>query len=83
MSASGTTHNSKRVSKKKSRRSKGGAGSSSGGGGSKGGGGGPGISGSGGFFRYHCKNWMTHDCPNWIYVNNSTCQNCLASSPQS
>ncbi|KAI0181704.1 hypothetical protein GGR52DRAFT_567922 [Hypoxylon sp. FL1284] len=36
------------------------------------------MSGSGGFYRYRCKNFYTHNCPNWVYVNNSACANCSA-----
>jgi NADH-ubiquinone oxidoreductase chain 5 len=24
------------------------------------------ASGSGGYYRYHCKYWMSHDCQNWV-----------------
>ncbi|KAI1492432.1 hypothetical protein F5X96DRAFT_387567 [Biscogniauxia mediterranea] len=36
------------------------------------------MSGSGGFFRYRCKYFYTHNCPNWVYVNNTPCANCCA-----
>ncbi|KAI1498620.1 hypothetical protein F5X99DRAFT_392879 [Biscogniauxia marginata] len=36
------------------------------------------MSGSGGFFRYRCKYFYTHNCPNWVYVNNTPCQSCAA-----
>ncbi|XXG97412.1 hypothetical protein Hte_003713 [Hypoxylon texense] len=36
------------------------------------------MSGSGGFYRYRCKYFYTHNCPNWVYVNNSPCANCCA-----
>ncbi|OTB04056.1 hypothetical protein M426DRAFT_166478 [Hypoxylon sp. CI-4A] len=36
------------------------------------------MSGSGGFYKYRCKYFFTHNCPNWVYVNNSPCANCCA-----
>lgn len=36
------------------------------------------MSGSGGFYKYRCKYFYTHNCTNWVYVNNSPCANCLA-----
>jgi hypothetical protein len=38
------------------------------------------MSGSGGFYKYRCKYFYTHNCTNWVYVNNSPCANCLVSS---
>lgn len=35
-------------------------------------------SGGGGFYKYRCKYFYTHNCPNWVYVNNSPCANCCA-----
>ncbi|KAF3766555.1 hypothetical protein M406DRAFT_351544 [Cryphonectria parasitica EP155] len=35
-------------------------------------------SGSGGFYKYRCKYFYTHNCSNWVYVHNSACANCLA-----
>ncbi|KAI5921605.1 hypothetical protein F4810DRAFT_677814 [Camillea tinctor] len=37
------------------------------------------MSGSGGFFRYRCKFFYKHNCPNWVYVNNSPCASCIES----
>lgn len=37
------------------------------------------MSGSGGFYKYRCKYFYTHNCTNWVYVNNSPCANCLVS----
>ncbi|KAI1258519.1 hypothetical protein F5Y18DRAFT_413264 [Xylariaceae sp. FL1019] len=34
------------------------------------------MSGSGGFYKYRCKYFYTHDCPNWVYVNNTACATC-------
>ncbi|KAI1374847.1 hypothetical protein F4677DRAFT_447112 [Hypoxylon crocopeplum] len=36
------------------------------------------MSGSGGFYKYRCKYFYSHNCPNWVYVNNSPCANCCA-----
>ncbi|KFA63806.1 hypothetical protein S40285_09948 [Stachybotrys chlorohalonatus IBT 40285] len=33
---------------------------------------------SGGFYRYRCKYFFSHNCPNWVWVNNSPCATCLA-----
>ncbi|KAI1851779.1 hypothetical protein JX265_011014 [Neoarthrinium moseri] len=34
--------------------------------------------GGGGFYKYRCKYFYTHNCPNWVYVNNSACSSCCA-----
>jgi len=34
---------------------------------------------SGGFYRYHCKYFYTHNCPHWVWVNNTPCANCSVS----
>ncbi|KAI1364815.1 hypothetical protein F5Y08DRAFT_200056 [Xylaria arbuscula] len=36
------------------------------------------MSGSGGFYKYRCKYFFTHECPNWVYVNNTACAECSA-----
>ncbi|KAI0537706.1 hypothetical protein GGR58DRAFT_329430 [Xylaria digitata] len=36
------------------------------------------MSGSGGFYKYRCKYFYTHECPNWVYVNNTACASCSA-----
>ncbi|KAI0967967.1 hypothetical protein F4678DRAFT_229742 [Xylaria arbuscula] len=36
------------------------------------------MSGSGGFYKYRCKYFYTHECPNWVYVNNTACAECSA-----
>ncbi|KAL7798211.1 hypothetical protein V8C37DRAFT_369106 [Trichoderma ceciliae] len=36
------------------------------------------MSGSGGFYKYRCKNFYSHNCPNWVWVNNSPCATCIA-----
>ncbi|KAJ9149819.1 hypothetical protein NKR23_g4030 [Pleurostoma richardsiae] len=36
------------------------------------------MSGSGGFYKYRCKYFYTHNCPEWVWVNNSACPACLA-----
>lgn len=33
---------------------------------------------SGGFYKYRCKYFYTHNCQNWVWVNNSPCATCLA-----
>ncbi|KAL7941641.1 hypothetical protein V8C42DRAFT_173571 [Trichoderma barbatum] len=33
---------------------------------------------SGGFYKYRCKNFYSHNCPNWVWVNNSPCATCIA-----
>ncbi|KAH7320085.1 hypothetical protein B0I35DRAFT_451020 [Stachybotrys elegans] len=33
---------------------------------------------SGGFYKYRCKYFYSHNCPNWVWVNNSPCASCLA-----
>lgn len=35
---------------------------------------------SGGFYKYRCKYFYTHNCTNWVYVNNAPCAKCLVSS---
>lgn len=37
------------------------------------------MSGSGGFYKYRCKYFYTHNCNNWVYVNNAPCAHCLVS----
>ncbi|EFX06445.1 hypothetical protein CMQ_6766 [Grosmannia clavigera kw1407] len=36
------------------------------------------MSGSGGFYKYHCKNFLTYNCQNWVFVNNAPCADCCA-----
>lgn len=38
------------------------------------------MSGSGGFYKYRCKYFYTHNCANWVWVNNTPCATCLVSS---
>ncbi|KAG6247296.1 hypothetical protein E4U24_003236 [Claviceps purpurea] len=33
---------------------------------------------SGGFYKYRCKYFYTHDCQNWVWMNNAPCATCLA-----
>jgi hypothetical protein len=35
------------------------------------------MSGSGGFYKYRCKYFLSHNCPNWVYCNGHACANCL------
>ncbi|KAI0469354.1 hypothetical protein F4859DRAFT_142763 [Xylaria cf. heliscus] len=32
----------------------------------------------GGFYKFRCKYFFTHECPNWVYVNNTACAECSA-----
>ncbi|KAI8949900.1 hypothetical protein F4801DRAFT_382854 [Xylaria longipes] len=34
--------------------------------------------GGGGFYKFRCKYFYTHECPNWVYVNNTACASCSA-----
>jgi len=36
------------------------------------------MSGSGGYYKYRCKYWLTYNCPHWVWVNNAPCAHCLA-----
>jgi len=36
------------------------------------------MSGSGGYYKYRCKYWLTFNCPHWVWVNNAACAYCLA-----
>ncbi|KAI1173011.1 hypothetical protein F4777DRAFT_480802 [Nemania sp. FL0916] len=36
------------------------------------------MGGDGGFYKFRCKNFLSHDCPNWVYVNGSACAKCCA-----
>ncbi|CAG8973371.1 hypothetical protein HYALB_00000134 [Hymenoscyphus albidus] len=36
------------------------------------------MSGSGGYYKYRCKYFYTHNCPHWVWVNNAPCAHCLA-----
>ena len=36
------------------------------------------MSGSGGFYKYRCKYFLTHNCPHWVYVNGAPCAYCCA-----
>ncbi|KAL1838064.1 hypothetical protein VTJ49DRAFT_3084 [Mycothermus thermophilus] len=36
------------------------------------------MSGSGGFFKYRCKYFLSHNCNNWTYVGGSACSSCVA-----
>lgn len=38
------------------------------------------MSGSGGFYKYRCKYFLTHNCPNWVYANGHACSMCLVCS---
>ncbi|KAI0198844.1 hypothetical protein F4808DRAFT_434692 [Astrocystis sublimbata] len=36
------------------------------------------MSGGGGFYKFRCKYFLTYNCPNWVYVNNTACASCSA-----
>ncbi|RDL37317.1 Uncharacterized protein BP5553_04750 [Venustampulla echinocandica] len=36
------------------------------------------MSGSGGYYKYRCKYFFTHNCPHWVWVHNAPCAHCLA-----
>jgi len=36
------------------------------------------MSGSGGYYKYRCKYWLTYNCPHWVWVNHAPCAHCLA-----
>lgn len=36
------------------------------------------MSGSGGYYKYRCKYFFTHNCANWVWVHNAPCAHCLA-----
>jgi len=36
------------------------------------------MSGSGGFYKYRCRYFLSHNCPNWVWVHNAPCAACLA-----
>ncbi|ETS01509.1 hypothetical protein M419DRAFT_80537 [Trichoderma reesei RUT C-30] len=40
------------------------------------------MSGSGGFYKYRCKNFYSHNCPNWVWVNNSPCATCIVNAEE-
>ncbi|KAK0651521.1 hypothetical protein B0T16DRAFT_320872 [Cercophora newfieldiana] len=39
------------------------------------------MSGSGGFYKYRCKYFYSHNCTNWVYVNGAPCAMCVTESP--
>ncbi|KAJ6782439.1 hypothetical protein PWT90_07996 [Aphanocladium album] len=32
----------------------------------------------GGFYKYRCKYFLSHDCKNWVWVIDTPCSTCLA-----
>ncbi|KAA8893432.1 hypothetical protein FN846DRAFT_787976 [Sphaerosporella brunnea] len=36
---------------------------------------------SAGYYRYRCRNFYTHNCGNWVWMNNSACAECVVRSP--
>ncbi|KAK3371633.1 hypothetical protein B0T24DRAFT_629862 [Lasiosphaeria ovina] len=41
------------------------------------------MSGSGGFYKYRCKYFITQNCQNWVWVNYATCACSLADGRES
>ncbi|KAK0626925.1 hypothetical protein B0T14DRAFT_562788 [Immersiella caudata] len=41
------------------------------------------MSGSGGFYKYRCKYFYSHNCTNWVYVNGAPCAMCVADGRES
>ncbi|KAI0876516.1 hypothetical protein GGS24DRAFT_451151 [Hypoxylon argillaceum] len=37
------------------------------------------MSGGGGFYKFRCKYFLSHECPNWVYLNGSACAECAVS----
>ncbi|KAK3371242.1 hypothetical protein B0T24DRAFT_628211, partial [Lasiosphaeria ovina] len=35
------------------------------------------MSGSGGFYKYRCKYFLSNNCQNWVWVNYAACAVCL------
>lgn len=36
------------------------------------------MSGTGGYYKYRCKYFYSHNCPHWVWVNYAPCAHCLA-----
>ncbi|KAJ3482187.1 hypothetical protein NLG97_g7637 [Lecanicillium saksenae] len=32
----------------------------------------------GGFYKYRCKYFLSHDCKNWVWVSDTPCSTCMA-----
>ena len=41
------------------------------------------MSGSGGYYKYRCKYWLTFNCQSWVWINNAPCAHCLVGLPNS
>ncbi|KAL7276624.1 hypothetical protein RUND412_000390 [Rhizina undulata] len=39
--------------------------------------------GSGGYYKFRCKNFFTYNCGNWVWVNHSACAECVAAGRDS
>ncbi len=37
---------------------------------------------SSGFYKYRCKYFLTHNCPNWVYCHGHPCALCLVNPPR-
>ncbi|RPA88012.1 hypothetical protein BJ508DRAFT_356794 [Ascobolus immersus RN42] len=33
---------------------------------------------SDGYYKYRCKNFYSHNCNNWVWMNNTVCAACIA-----
>jgi hypothetical protein len=33
-----------------------------------------------GYYKFRCKNFYTHNCGNWVWMNNSACAECVVSN---
>ncbi len=40
------------------------------------------INSSGGFYKYRCKYFLSHNCNRWVWVNNNPCPTCLVRKPR-
>ncbi|KAF3936269.1 hypothetical protein ABW19_dt0206601 [Dactylella cylindrospora] len=36
-----------------------------------------------GYYKYRCKNFYSHNCGNWVWVNNTACPECVAAGRDS
>ncbi|KAF3191072.1 hypothetical protein TWF106_001331 [Orbilia oligospora] len=36
-----------------------------------------------GYYKYRCKNFYSHNCGNWVWVNNTACAECVAAGRDS
>ncbi|KAI1199351.1 hypothetical protein F5X97DRAFT_341707 [Nemania serpens] len=36
------------------------------------------MSGTGGYYRFRCRFFLTHNCQNWVYIRDAVCAECSA-----